>query len=71
MNGTFAAIVEGVLKLSMEEKEELRSLLDKYLVEARREEIYQNYQDSKKRLERGELRFTDDVDELGKELDGR
>ena len=55
----------------MEEKEELRSLLDKYLVEARREEIYQNYQDSKKRLERGELRFTDDVDELGKELDGR
>lgn len=43
MNGTFSSIVEEVQKLSLEEKEELRQLLDKYLIEARREEIHNNY----------------------------
>lgn len=69
MNTSFAAIVEEVQKLSKEEKEDLYALLEKYLVEARREEIYQNYQDSKERVHRGELRFSDDVDELRKSLE--
>jgi len=68
MNTTFAAIVEEVQKLSAEEKEELQRLLAKYLVEARREEIYQNYLDSKKRAQHGELKFSNDVDELRKTL---
>jgi hypothetical protein len=68
MNASFAAIVEEVQKLSTEEKEKLQILLAKYLVEARREEICQNYLDSKKRAERGELKFSNDVDELRKTL---
>ncbi len=36
MNGTFAAVVEEVQRFSIDEKEELRFLLDKYLVEVRR-----------------------------------
>ena len=69
MNGTFAAVVEEVQKLSIDEKEELRLLLDKYLVEARRTEIFDNYQNSQERLQRGELGFSDNIDELRKSLD--
>jgi hypothetical protein len=46
----------------------LQVLLTKYLVEARREEIHQNYLDSRQRAQRGELKFSDDVDELRKTL---
>lgn len=68
MNASFTAIVEEVQKLSTEEKEELHTLLEKYLIEARREEIHQNYRDSKKRAQRGKLKFSDDVNELRKTL---
>lgn len=68
MNGTFAAVVEEVQRLSIDEKEGLRFLLDKYLVEARRTEIYENYQESKKSLEKGELKCSDNIDELHKSL---
>lgn len=56
MNGNFAAVVDGILKLSLEEKEELRSLLDKYLIEARREEILDNFQATRKEEEQGKLK---------------
>jgi hypothetical protein len=69
MNKNFATIVEDIQKLSTEEKEELRALLEKYLVEARREEIYQNYLDSKKRVQRGELEFSSDTEQLRKTLE--
>lgn len=64
MASNFASIVDEVQKLSLEEKEELRQLLDKYLIEARREEIYQNYQDAKMRAGRGELKSSDNIQEL-------
>jgi len=69
MSGTFAAVVEEVQKLSKEEKAELHSLLEKYLVEARRDEIHENYLGSKKRLQRGELKFSENIDDLHESLD--
>lgn len=68
MSKNFATIVEDVQKLSKEEQEELYVLLEKYLVEARREEIRQNFLESKKRLQSGELNFSNDVGELRKSL---
>ncbi|MDI6766134.1 MAG: hypothetical protein QME52_04850 [Bacteroidota bacterium] len=62
MPGTFNTIVEKVQKLSMDEKVELQALLMKYLVEAKREEIHQNYLFSKKQLRRGTLKFSDNID---------
>lgn len=69
MLGSFNAIVEEVQKLSIDEKEELQSLLMKYLVEARREEIHQNYLYSQKQLQRGRLKFSDNIDDLRKSLE--
>jgi len=67
MLANFAVVVEQVQSLSNNEKTELRSLLDKYLIEERREQIYQNYlmtQDTVKDLE-----FSDDINQLKEMLE--
>ena len=66
---TFSDVVEAIKTLSLEEKEEIQSLLTQYLREERREEIYQNYLASKKRGKEGKLQFSSDIDELMKSLD--
>jgi len=50
MSQKYNTLVEEVKKLSVEEKEELKFLIEKYLVEERREEIFKNYQESKKEI---------------------
>jgi len=64
MNVSFVNVVEDVKQLSIEEKQELKDLIDGYLIEERREEIYQNYQTSKQNLADGNLQFFTDLDEL-------
>lgn len=64
MSGTFAALVEEVQKLSLDEKEELRFLLGKYLVEARQTEIYDNYLATRKEEEERKLKTPRDMDEF-------
>lgn len=60
MNGTFVDVVEDVKKLSTEEKQELKDLLDNYLVEDRRKQILENYEISKNEG----LSFSSDINEL-------
>jgi len=57
----FTKTVENIQQLSLEEKSEIYFLLKKYLIEDRREEIYRNYQNSKKRKN---WKFTNDIKEL-------
>ncbi len=57
MNATFVDVVEDVKQLSIEEKQELKGLIDSYLIEERREEIYQNYEQSKVNLADSKLQF--------------
>jgi len=64
MNSGFAAVVETIQKLTQEEQQELYRLLQKYLAEARRDEIHKNYLDSQARLQRGELKFSENINEL-------
>jgi hypothetical protein len=64
MNTTFVDVVEDVKQLSIEEKQELKGLTDSYLIEERREEIYQNYEQSKTNLADGKLQFSSNLDEL-------
>lgn len=66
---TFSEVVESVKKLSFEEKEELKSLVEKYLIEERREEFYQNYLLSQQRQKEGKLNFSSDVNELMESLE--
>ncbi len=60
----FSDVVEGIKTLSLEEKEEIQSLLTQYLREERRDEIYQNYLIAKQAEKEGKLKFTSDIDEL-------
>jgi hypothetical protein len=61
---TFSEVVEAVKKLSWEEKEEIKSLVEHYLIEEKRAEIYQNYLISKEKKQEDKLNFSSDVDEL-------
>jgi alpha-ketoglutarate-dependent taurine dioxygenase len=61
---SFSDVVEAIKTLSLEEKEEIQSLLAQYLREERREEIYQNYLASQKEEKAGKLKFSSDIDEL-------
>ena len=64
MSNNFAQIVEEVKQLSIAEKEELQDLLEKYLVEERRREIHDNFQESLSELRESKLSFSSDADEL-------
>lgn len=64
INTNFAEVVEDVKQLSFNEKRELKDLLEIYLIEERRQEIYENCKESLKEFERGELKFSSDINEL-------
>lgn len=57
-------LIESVKSLSSEEKKELNFLIEKYLIEERREEIYRNYQNSLKEDREGRLEFSSDINKL-------
>jgi len=64
MKDSFAEVVEEVKNLSTEEKLELQILIEKYLAEERRQEIYENYQASLQELKEENLVFSSDVNVL-------
>ena len=65
----FSDVVEAVKTLSLDEKEEIQSLLGQYLREERRDEIYQNYLRSKQEEKEGKLQFSSDIDQLLESLE--
>ena len=64
MSNNFAELVEEVKALSVQEKQELQGLIENYLIEERREEIYENYLQSQAELNKGEIAFSSDTDAL-------
>ena len=50
MSKPYNILVEEVKKLTREEKEELKFLVEKYLLEERRQDIFKSYQESKKEV---------------------
>ena len=64
MNSDFASVIEKVQKLTLREKEELQRLLEKYLIEERRKEIYGNYQSTLKEEKNGLLKKPKVVNEF-------
>jgi hypothetical protein len=55
----FADIVENVTSLSLSEMEEIKRIIEKVLIEKRREEILQSGEDAKKELKERKLKFSD------------
>ena len=66
MSATFATLVEDVRSCSMEEKLELKSELERALIEERREEILANHRRSLAELNARKLKFSSSISELKK-----
>lgn len=64
MNITFDHVVDIVQKLSLDEKEEVKSILERSIIEQRREAIYRNHLRSMKELKQGKIKFTRNLNEL-------
>lgn len=62
----YDALIENVKSLSTEEKEELRFLTEKYLIEEQRENIYKNYKNSLKENKRRKPEFSNNLNRLKK-----
>ena len=61
---TYSDIVDEVRELALDDKEALQDLLEKWIIEARRDEIHNNYQQSKQQ----KFSFTSDLTELKQRL---
>lgn len=61
---TFTHLVDEVQKLSLDEKEAMKNLLEHYLIEERRDEIARHGEESRQLLREGKLVFSSDVSEL-------
>ncbi len=68
MENTFGGIVEEIQNLPLEDKQELLVLLEKSIAEERRDEIFNNYLNTKKEETEGKLVFSSDIKQLKKML---
>ena len=66
---TFSDVVETIKNLSTDEKQEIQLLLKQYLREERREDIYQNFELSRAEEQRGDLKYSADIDELNRSIE--
>ena len=64
----FNNVVEAAYELPLEEREELKSLLELNIADSRREEILRNAKVAKKELKSGKLKFSSSVTTLKKLL---
>lgn len=68
---TFSDVVESIKSLSTDEKKEIQLLLKQYLCEERREETFESFQLAQVEQQKGELRFSSNLDELRQLIEGK
>ena len=68
MSATFATLVENMRSCSIEEKLELKSLLERSLIEERREEILADHRRSLAEFKTRKPKFSSSISELKKSL---
>ena len=61
---TFSDVFEIIKSLSTDEKREIQLLLQQYLREERRDEIYDNFKLAQIEQQKGELKFSSNIEEL-------
>jgi hypothetical protein len=54
---TYNLLVNEIKKLPLDEKEDLKNLLDKYLIEEKRSKIYKKYKKSLLEVKEGKIKF--------------
>lgn len=65
----FADVVENVKQLRTDEKEELFFLLQRYLVEERRQTMYDHYQQAAQEVRERSIQFSSNIQELQEMMD--
>ncbi|MBI4660895.1 MAG: hypothetical protein HY735_18825 [Verrucomicrobia bacterium] len=68
MKTSFANLVEQIRSRPQEEKEELRFLLEKALIQERRRQMLENYRQSREELKSRRLTFSGKIGQLKSEL---
>ncbi len=68
MSTSFNEIVEEILNLPIDEKEEIKNIIDRSLIEDARDDIYKNYKNSKKEEKNGKFSFSADLNTLKQQL---
>jgi len=66
---SFNDAIEIIIKLPLEEKEEIKEILEKNIIEERRQEIYRNYKKSRKEEKAGKLKFSSNINKLKQMLE--
>lgn len=66
---TYNLLIDEIKKLPLDEKEDLKNLLDKYLIEEKRNNIYENYKESLSEVKEEKAKFSNNIDELKKSLE--
>ena len=61
---TFSDVVEVVKRLSTDEKREIQLLLQQYIREERRDEMYANFKATQVEQQKGELKFSSNIGDL-------
>ena len=69
MSINFRDLVEEAKKLSLTEKEELKFLVERFVVEERRSEVNKHYKESIKEFKKGKLIFSSDLNKLKETLE--
>jgi len=68
MHLEYNKIVNDIRNLPLEEKEEIKALLEKYIIEERRAEIYADYKRSRRESRNRRLTFSSRIAELKKTI---
>ena len=68
MDIAFNELVDKILELSIDEKQEIKNILDHSLIGQRRDEIYKRYVESKEQEKSDKLKFSDSISDLKKQL---
>ena len=66
---TFSDVVEAIKQFSADEKQEIQLLLQQYLREERREEIYENFKSAQIEQQNGELKFSANLSVLRRAIE--
>ncbi len=69
MSVIFADVVEEIKQLSSEEKNDLKNILERLLVEERREEIAREHKESREEYQAGKLNFSGNTRDLKDMMD--
>ena len=62
-------LIENIRKLPLDDKQELKSLLEKYIIEEKRQAIYTSYKESIEDMKKGKLKFSSDIQSLKQLID--